>query len=193
MAWVSERIAADLRDRTYEHMQGLSLEFFGGKRTGDLISRVSTDTDRICYFLSVYVLDFASDILTLLLTAAILLCLDRPTRPGHAAPLAGDCVSGASRAQPDAARFCAGHAGVGRNDQRAGRYHSRHSRRQGVRPGTPRESSDSARPTIACFAANCRVNALWSFFEPIVSLLTALGLAVVWGYGVVADLPAATI
>ena len=33
------------------------------------------------------------------------------------------------------------------------------------------------------FQANCRVNALWSFFEPVVSLLTALGLAVVWGYG----------
>ena len=55
-------------------MQSLSLEFFGGKRTGDLIARISTDTDRICYFLSVYVLDFANDVLTLLLTAAILLC-----------------------------------------------------------------------------------------------------------------------
>ena len=39
MAWVSERIAADLRNRTYAHLQRLSLEFFGGKRTGDLISR----------------------------------------------------------------------------------------------------------------------------------------------------------
>ncbi len=33
------------------------------------------------------------------------------------------------------------------------------------------------------FTANCRVNTLWAFFEPVVSLLTALGLAVVWGYG----------
>ena len=72
MAWVSERITADLRDRTYGHMQGLSLEFFGGKRTGDLISRVSTDSDRICYFLSVYVLDFANNMLMLVLIAAIL-------------------------------------------------------------------------------------------------------------------------
>src|SRR6185437_14508718 len=36
-AWVSERIAADLRGGTYEHLQSLSLEFFGGKRTGDLM------------------------------------------------------------------------------------------------------------------------------------------------------------
>ena len=69
LAWVSERIAADLRDRTYAHLQRLSLEFFGGKRTGDLISRVSTDTDRICYFLSVNLLDFANDVLMILLTA----------------------------------------------------------------------------------------------------------------------------
>ena len=54
LAWVSERIAADLRNRTYAHLQSLSLEFFGGKRTGDLISRISSDTDRICYFLSVF-------------------------------------------------------------------------------------------------------------------------------------------
>ena len=39
LAWVSERVAADLRNQTYAHLQRLSLEFFGGKRTGDLISR----------------------------------------------------------------------------------------------------------------------------------------------------------
>ena len=70
LAWVSERIAADLRNRTYAHLHTLSLEFFGGKRTGDLISRVSTDTDRICYFLSVYLLDFATDVLMIVMTAA---------------------------------------------------------------------------------------------------------------------------
>ena len=42
------------------------------------------------------------------------------------------------------------------------------------------------------FQANCRVNTLWAFFEPIVSLLTALGLAVVWGYGSWRDLSTAT-
>ena len=61
VAWVSERVSADLRNRTYAHLHSLSLEFFGGKRTGDLIARVSTDTDRICYFLSVYLLDAVTD------------------------------------------------------------------------------------------------------------------------------------
>jgi ATP-binding cassette subfamily B protein len=43
LAWVSERISADMRTRTYRHLQELSLEFFGGKRTGDLMSRVGSD------------------------------------------------------------------------------------------------------------------------------------------------------
>lgn len=71
VAWVSERIAADLRNQAYAHLQKLSLEFFGGKRTGDLMSRLSTDTDRICYFLSVTSLDFATDVLMITMTAGI--------------------------------------------------------------------------------------------------------------------------
>ncbi len=72
MAWVGERISADLRDRTYSHLLRLSMEFFGGKRTGDLMSRISSDTDRICNFLSVNLVDFATDILMIAGTAAIL-------------------------------------------------------------------------------------------------------------------------
>jgi ATP-binding cassette subfamily B protein len=76
LAWVSEQISADLRNQTYAHLQRLSLEFFGGKRTGDLISRVGSDTDRICNFLSVNLLDFSTDMLMILMTAGILLSID---------------------------------------------------------------------------------------------------------------------
>lgn len=76
MARVSERIGADLRNQTYAHLQSLSLEFFGGKRTGDLIARISSDTDRICAFLSDNLVDFATDCLMILGTAAILMTID---------------------------------------------------------------------------------------------------------------------
>ncbi len=76
LATVSEQISCDLRNRTYEHLQRLSLEFFGGRRTGDLISRVSTDTERICDFLSIHLLDFATDVLMIIMTAAILISID---------------------------------------------------------------------------------------------------------------------
>ena len=39
LALVSERIGADLRTTTYEHLLKLSLEYFGGRRTGDPGSR----------------------------------------------------------------------------------------------------------------------------------------------------------
>ena len=76
LAWVSERIGADLRTTTYEHLQKLSLEYFGGKRTGDLISRIGSETDRICVFLSLHLLDFANDILMIVMTAVILVSIN---------------------------------------------------------------------------------------------------------------------
>src|SRR5690606_32269862 len=76
LARVSERISGELRNQTYSHLQRMSLAYFGGRRTGDLIARISTDTDRICFFLSVNLLDFASDVLLIVLTAGILLSID---------------------------------------------------------------------------------------------------------------------
>ena len=49
LALVSERIGADLRTATYEHLLQLSLEYFGGKRTGDLMARIGSETDRIMF------------------------------------------------------------------------------------------------------------------------------------------------
>ena len=63
LALVSERIGADLRTTTYEHLLQLSLEYFGGKRTGDLMARIGSETDRICVFLSLHLLDFVTDVL----------------------------------------------------------------------------------------------------------------------------------
>src|SRR5207248_11259207 len=59
LARASERVSADLRSTTYAHLQRLSLEFFGGKRTGDLMARIRNDTDRLCKFLSINLVYFA--------------------------------------------------------------------------------------------------------------------------------------
>jgi ATP-binding cassette subfamily B protein len=75
LALVSERIGADLRTKTYEHLMKLSLEYFGGKRTGDLMARIGSESDRICLFLSLHLLDFATDVLMILMTAVILVSL----------------------------------------------------------------------------------------------------------------------
>src|SRR5256885_10996869 len=39
LAKVSERIGSDLRTTTYNHLLTLSLDYYGSKRTGDLMAR----------------------------------------------------------------------------------------------------------------------------------------------------------
>jgi ATP-binding cassette subfamily B protein len=67
LALVSERIAADLRTAAFEHLLHLSLDYFGAKRTGDLMARIGSETDRISVFLSLHALDFATDVLMICL------------------------------------------------------------------------------------------------------------------------------
>ena len=76
LALVSERIGADLRTATYEHLLKLSQEYFGGKRTGDLMARIGSETDRINIFISLHLLDFATDMLMIIMTAAILVSIN---------------------------------------------------------------------------------------------------------------------
>ncbi|MFN7341873.1 MAG: ABC transporter transmembrane domain-containing protein, partial [bacterium] len=52
------------------------LEYFGGKRTGDLMARISSGSDRICVFLSSHLLDFATDLLMILMTSIILISIN---------------------------------------------------------------------------------------------------------------------
>ncbi len=72
LAWLGERISADLRKTTYDHLLKLSLDFFSAKRTGDLVARISSDTDRICLFLSDSLMDFVTDVLMIVGSLAVL-------------------------------------------------------------------------------------------------------------------------
>ena len=50
LCFVGSRIAGDLRDQTYRHLHTLSMRYFGKHRTGSLITRVTSDTDRLWDF-----------------------------------------------------------------------------------------------------------------------------------------------
>lgn len=63
LAYVSEKIGANLRTKTFDHLLELSLEYFNQKRMGDLISRIGSESDRINIFISVHLLDFIQDVL----------------------------------------------------------------------------------------------------------------------------------
>ncbi|HYJ07497.1 MAG TPA: ABC transporter transmembrane domain-containing protein, partial [Polyangiaceae bacterium] len=76
LAWVSELVSADLRNRAFSHLTRLSIQYFGGKRTGDLIARISSETDRLCSFLSDTLIDFVTDVLMIVGTSVVLFSLD---------------------------------------------------------------------------------------------------------------------
>ena len=73
LALVSERMAADLRTAAFDHLLRLSLDYFGAKRTGDLMARIGSETDRNSVFLTLHAMDFVKAVLMVVMTAAILL------------------------------------------------------------------------------------------------------------------------
>ncbi len=183
LAWVFERVAATLRNETYAHLQRLSLEFFGGKRTGDLIARVSSDTDRICYFLSVYVLDFATDVLMITMTAAILVSIDLYLALATLVPLPLIAYL-VHRVRSKLRRgFQAGSRAWGEMTSVLA------DTIPGIRvvkafAQERREIERFRRANDRVLAANDRVNTTWSFFGPVVVLLTDAGMLIVWAFGV---------
>ena len=76
MSVLGEWVARDLRTELYEHLQRLSLSFYSRKKTGSLITRVSSDTDRLWDFLAFGVVDVSLSVVMLIGLGAVLLSLD---------------------------------------------------------------------------------------------------------------------
>jgi ATP-binding cassette subfamily B protein len=183
LALASERIAADLRTTTYEHLLQLSLEYFGGKRTGDLLSRVGSESDRIAVYLSLHLTDFASDVIMIAMTAVILFSMDPYLALITLVPLPfigwmihfvrfrlrtgfekidrvwGEVTNVLADTIPGIRVVKA----FAQERREAKRFHDANKHNLQV---------------------NDRINKIWSLFSPSVSLLTEIGLLVVWGFGI---------
>jgi ATP-binding cassette subfamily B protein len=182
LAFVTEKVAADLRNRTFTHLQKLSLEYFGGKRTGDLIARISSDTDHLCSFLSDTLIDFVTDMLMIVGTCAVLVTLD---------PLLA--VAAIVSFPPIAWLIIRIRGKLTHGFLRGGRVWSAMTNIladtiPGIRvvkafSQEPREIARFARANQRIVEVNNRNNALWTFFWPVVALLNQIGLLVVWAVG----------
>src|SRR6059058_59214 len=73
---VGQWVMHDLRRVLYSHIQRLSLSFHDHKRTGDLISRVTTDIDAVQSFISTVLLGILVNILTLVGMMLVMLYLN---------------------------------------------------------------------------------------------------------------------
>lgn len=76
MARVGSRIACDVRNRTYEHLHKLSLDFFSQKPTGSLVARITSDSDRIWDFVAFTIVDIVMALLTILGVGLVLFILN---------------------------------------------------------------------------------------------------------------------
>jgi ATP-binding cassette subfamily B protein len=182
LAWVSERIAAGLRVKTYAHMQTLSLDFFSGKRTGDLMSRVGSDTDRINLFLSVNLIEFASDVMLVLLTATVLVWINPWLALVTLAPF--PLVVWLVYAVRKGLRRGFARASVAWADMTSVLADTIPGIR--VVKAFAQEAREVNRFVAAndrVLDANDRVNVVWAFFGPLVSLFSEIGLLVVWAAG----------
>ncbi|MEI7612551.1 MAG: ABC transporter ATP-binding protein [Betaproteobacteria bacterium] len=183
LALVSERIGADLRTTTYEHLLKLSQEYFGGKRTGDLIARIGSETDRINIFISLHFLDFVTDVLMIAMTTCILVSINHWLALVTLLPLP----------------FIAWMIHVVREKLRTGfeRVDRIWAEVTNVLADTipgirvvkafAQENREAARFRAANahnLEVNDKVNKVWSLFGPTVTLLTEIGLLIVWAFGI---------
>ena len=183
LALVSERIAADLRTTAFEHLLGLSLDYFGGKRTGDLMARIGSETDRLSVFLSLHALDFATDVLMLAMTSAILFSINPWLALVTLLPL--PFLGWMIHVVRDRLR-----TGFEKIDRAWGDVTNVLADTiPGIRvvkafAAERREARRFREANQANLAVNDRLNKVWSLFSPTVALLTDIGLLVVWAFGI---------
>lgn len=183
LALVSERMGADMRTATYEHLLRLSLEFFGGKRTGDLMSRIGSGSDRICVFLSLHLLDFLSDVLMIIMTGVILFTINAKLALITLVPL--PFIAWMIHLVRDKLR-----TGFEKIDRVWGEVTNVLADTiPGIRvvkafAQEKREATRFKDANAHNLAVNDRLNKVWSLFSPTVSLLTELGLLVIWCFGI---------
>ncbi len=183
LALVSERIGADLRTTTYEHLMRLSLDYFGSKRTGDLMARIGSETDRINVFLSLNALDFATDVLMIVMTSVILFSINPWLALVTLVPL--PFIAWLIHTVRDKLRT--GFEKIDRVWSEVTNVLADTIPGIRVVKAFAQEKREADRFRAANqhnLEVNDRLNKTWSLFAPTVSLMTEVGLLVVWGFGI---------
>jgi ATP-binding cassette subfamily B protein len=161
----------------------LSLEYFGGKRTGDLMSRIGSESDRICVFLSLHLLDFATDVIMLAMTAIILFSINPWLALVTLVPLPfiGWMIHAVRH------RLATGFEKIDRVWGEVTNVLA--DTIPGIRvvkafAQEHREANRFREANRHNLNVNDRINKIWSLFSPSVSFLTEFGLLVVWAFGI---------
>ncbi len=65
MGQLASRMGRDIRDKTYAHLHKLSLSYFSKKPTGSLVTRITSDSDRIWDFVAFTAIESANSLVLL--------------------------------------------------------------------------------------------------------------------------------
>lgn len=182
LSTVGTSVARDLRHRVYAHMHDLGLRFFAKRRTGSLITRVTTDTDRLWEFIVFGSVDSLRNVVMIAVIATIMFVMNWKLALVALVPVPivafmtwlrsktlhrlfgrlwtywsrmGAVVGDALPGVRVVKAFANEHREVARFDLRSNEY-------------TLREQE---------------VNRIWSRFVPVVSATMRLGVAIVWLMG----------
>ena len=180
--WLGQDITYDLRNEAYRNLQRLSLSFFDRRRTGELMSRVNNDSERVQGFLIQVTQQTINDVMTMFLIGAYLFILNWRLAFWTLIPI------------PVIA-----YGTIWFTHKIHGIYH-RLWRRVAALNAVLMDSISGirlvkafgqeehgerlfARTSAESFAENIRSNTLRSVFFPAMGVTTALGTIVIWTYG----------
>ncbi len=76
MTWVGQHITLRLRNDAYQHMSILSLDFYDGRETGNLMSRITQDIGRLRDFIAEGLQDIVGDSMTLIYMCIIMFVIN---------------------------------------------------------------------------------------------------------------------
>ena len=76
LAKLAARMGKDIRDKTYTHLHKLSLSYFSKKPTGSLVTRITSDSDRIWDFVAFTLVEVAIAFLTIAGVSTMLFVLN---------------------------------------------------------------------------------------------------------------------
>ncbi len=78
MGGIGQRMLFGLRNSVFNKLQELPLDFFNQNKSGDLISRINNDTDKVNQFFSQSLMRFIGSLITMVGAAILLLVINLP-------------------------------------------------------------------------------------------------------------------
>jgi len=76
--WVGNKVLFDIRDKLFDHLQKLSLNFYSKTKIGEVISRVINDVEQSKNFVITGLMNIWLDLVTILIAIGIMLTMDIP-------------------------------------------------------------------------------------------------------------------